>query len=54
MADCRQLRLAVCAFHILHHLIIVSISGESFRLKDKRKAGMLAAPAKTAKKLEYP
>jgi len=24
---------------ILHHSIIVSINGESFRLKDKRKAG---------------
>ncbi len=35
---------------ILHHSIIVSISGESFRLKDKRKGGVLAAPAKTAKK----
>jgi hypothetical protein len=26
---------------ILHHSIIVSINGESFRLKDKRKAGIL-------------
>src|ERR1700704_1334290 len=26
---------------ILHHSIIVSINGESFRLKDKRKAGLL-------------
>ncbi len=34
---------------ILHHSIIVSINGESFRLKDKRKAGLLAATAKTAK-----
>jgi DNA replication protein DnaC len=34
---------------ILHHSIIVSINGESFRLKDKRKAGLLAAPGKTAK-----
>jgi DNA replication protein DnaC len=28
---------------ILHHSIIVSISGESFRLKDKRRARLLAA-----------
>jgi hypothetical protein len=27
---------------ILHHAIIVSISGESSRLKDKRKAGLVA------------
>ncbi len=31
---------------ILHHSIIVSINCESFRLKDKRKAGLLAAPVK--------
>ena len=29
---------------ILHHSIIVSINGESFRLKDKRKAGLSARP----------
>jgi len=34
---------------ILHHSIIVSLNGESFRLKDKRKAGVLAVPAKAAK-----
>jgi hypothetical protein len=34
---------------ILHHSIIVSINGESFRLKDKRKAGMLSAPARIGK-----
>jgi DNA replication protein DnaC len=34
---------------ILHHSIIVSINGESFRLKDKRKAGLLAAPGRGAK-----
>jgi len=34
---------------ILHHSIIVSINGESFRLKDKREAGVLAAPAKITK-----
>ena len=28
---------------ILHHSIIVSINGESFRLKDKRKAGIFAS-----------
>ena len=31
---------------ILHHSIIVNINGESFRLKDKRKAGLLAATAR--------
>jgi DNA replication protein DnaC len=31
---------------ILHHSIVVSINGESFRLKDKRKAGI---PGKTGK-----
>jgi DNA replication protein DnaC len=31
---------------VLHHSNIVSINGESFRLKDKRKAGLLAAPVK--------
>ena len=31
---------------ILHHSIIVSINGESFRLKDKRKAGLLGKTAK--------
>ena len=30
------------AVEILHHSIIVSINGESFRLKDKRKAGIFA------------
>ena len=34
---------------VLHHSIIVIISGESFKLKDKRKAGVLAAPGKIAK-----
>ena len=34
---------------ILHHSIIVSINGESFRLKDKRKAGLLAAAGKATK-----
>ena len=33
---------------ILHHSIIVNIDGASFRLKDKRKAGVLGAPAKSA------
>ena len=31
---------------ILHHSIIVSINGENFRLKDKRKAGLLGKTAK--------
>jgi DNA replication protein DnaC len=34
---------------ILHHSIIVSIDGESFRLKDKRKAGVLTTPGRIAK-----
>ena len=34
---------------ILHHSTIVNINGESFRLKDKRKAGLLAAQGKAAK-----
>src|SRR5271155_3158002 len=34
---------------LLHHSTIVSIKGESFRLKDKRKAGLLAASTKAAK-----
>jgi len=34
---------------ILHHSIIVNINGESFRLKEKRKAGLFAAADKAAK-----
>lgn len=34
---------------ILHHSIIVNISGESFRLKQKRKAGLFANQMKPAK-----
>ena len=34
---------------VLHRSTIVSINGESFRLKDKRKAGLLAAPSKAVK-----
>ncbi len=30
---------------ILHHAAVVSIQGESYRLKDKRKAGLIAATA---------
>ena len=29
---------------ILHHATVVQISGESYRLKDKRRAGILARP----------
>ena len=32
---------------ILHHATVVQISGESYRLKDKRRAGIVARPAKT-------
>jgi hypothetical protein len=31
---------------ILHHATVVQISGESYRLKDKRRAGILARPQK--------
>jgi DNA replication protein DnaC len=30
---------------LLHHSIVVAIQGESYRLKDKRRAGLLKAPA---------
>jgi len=32
---------------ILHHAAIVQISGESYRLKDKRRAGIMARPGRT-------
>jgi DNA replication protein DnaC len=35
------------AMLILRHASVVQISGESYRLKDKRRAGILARPAKT-------
>lgn len=31
---------------VLHHAAVVQISGESYRLKDKRRAGIMARPAK--------
>jgi DNA replication protein DnaC len=34
---------------VLHHATIITINGESYRLKDKRKAGLLQKPAKPAK-----
>jgi hypothetical protein len=34
---------------ILHHSTIVNINGESFRLKDKRRAGLLGASNKSVK-----
>jgi hypothetical protein len=37
---------------ILHHATVVQISGESYRLKDKRRAGILARPAKTKEGIE--
>jgi hypothetical protein len=33
---------------ILHHAAVVQIAGESYRLKDKRRAGIMARP-QTAK-----
>jgi hypothetical protein len=35
---------------ILHHSTIVNINGESFRLKDKRKAGVLGGSGKSGKR----
>jgi hypothetical protein len=29
---------------VLHHASVVQISGESYRLKDKRRAGVIARP----------
>jgi DNA replication protein DnaC len=34
---------------ILHHATVVQISGESYRLKDKRRAGIMARPTKPKK-----
>lgn len=34
---------------ILHHSTIVTINGDSLKLKDKRKAGLLAVPLKVTK-----
>ncbi len=35
---------------ILHHAIVVQIAGESYRLKDKRRAGIMARPPTTPSK----
>jgi DNA replication protein DnaC len=42
-------RPAVAAMldRILHHSTIININGESYRLKDKRKAGLLPKAIKT-------
>jgi hypothetical protein len=32
---------------ILHHASVVQIAGESYRLKDKRRAGVMARPIRT-------
>jgi len=32
---------------ILHHATVVQIAGESYRLKDKRRAGIMARPHNT-------
>ena len=34
----------------MHHSTTINIKGESFRLKEKRKAGMLASAVKTEEK----
>ncbi len=46
---CDSVLTAAMLDRLLHHSTIVSINGESYRPKDKRKAGLLAAPAKAAK-----
>jgi len=37
---------------ILHHATVVQIAGESYRLKDKRRAGIMARAHKTKKMKE--
>ncbi len=37
---------------ILHHAAVVQITGESYRLKDKRRAGIMARPAKVKETTE--
>ena len=32
---------------ILHHATVIRIAGESYRLRDKRRAGIMARPVKT-------
>jgi DNA replication protein DnaC len=43
LADDQTLTAAMLD-RLLHHAHIVQISGDSYRLKDKRKAGTLRAP----------
>jgi len=33
---------------LLHHVITLNIKGESFRLKEKRKAGLITQPIRTS------
>ncbi len=37
---------------LLHHASVINIRGESYRLKERRKAGLLATPASHEKALE--
>lgn len=37
---------------ILHHANVVQISGDSYRLKDKRRAGIMAQPTRSGKKVD--
>lgn len=46
LADDQTLTAALLD-RLLHHAHIVQIAGESYRLKDKRKAGSIKAVAKT-------
>ena len=36
---------------LLHHATVINIRGESYRLKERRKAGLLATPASREKTL---
>jgi hypothetical protein len=38
------LKLLGAEGRLLHHSTIINISGESYRLKDKRRAGLLPKP----------
>jgi DNA replication protein DnaC len=40
---------AVMLGRMLHHATIITINGESYRLKDKSKAGLVPKPGKPAK-----
>ncbi len=37
---------------LLHHATVINIRGESYRLKERRKAGLLATPANRERALQ--